>query len=109
VAYDEVLADRIRSQLDEVEGRSERKMFGGIAFMLNGNMVVGIAGQDLMVRVGAERYAELLALPGAREMDFTGRTMRGFVFVEAAAIAEDDDLGKWLDRALDFVGSLPPK
>jgi len=109
VAYDEQLAARIRTVLGDDPGVDERKMFGGVAFLLDGNMFVGLTGDDLMVRVGPESWADALAQPHAREMDFTGRSMRGYVYVDAAGTAEDDALAAWIERALDFVGSLPPK
>jgi hypothetical protein len=82
VAYDEGLADRVRGVIGDDPRLHEQKMFGGLAFMISGNMCVGIAGEDLMVRVGRDAYDDALARPHAREMDFTGRPMRGIVFVE---------------------------
>ena len=84
-------------------------MFGGLCFMHEGNMCFGIVSTELMVRVGAEAYESTLALPHAREMDFTGRSMRGMVYVDEAGLAEDADLERWLNRGFDFAGSLPPK
>ena len=84
-------------------------MFGGLCFLLNGNMGFGIVGSELMVRVGQAKYAEALALPHAREMDFTGRSMRGMVFVAEDGLSEDDELNSWLHRGIDFSGSLPAK
>ncbi len=109
MAYDEGLAHRIRDHLDGVPGVRERKMFGGLAFMVAGHMCVGIMGDELMVRGGAGRNDELLARPHARVMDFTGKPMKGFVIVDIDGIAEDDQLGDWIDDALDFVQTLPPK
>lgn len=109
MAYDEQLAGRIRDVVGEDPGVDERKMFGGIAFLLDGNMFVGVTGDDLMVRVGPEAWAACLAEPHAREMDFTGRSMKGYVFVGADGTAEDQDLATWVGRALSFVGGLPPK
>ena len=108
MAYDEQLASRIRAILGDDPGIDERKMFGGLAFLLDGNMFVGIT-QDLMVRVGPDAWADALARLHTREMDFTGRSMKGYVYVSPEGIAEDDDLAAWIDRALDFVGTLPPK
>lgn len=108
MAYDEQLADRIRTVLGDDPGIDERKMFGGLAFLLDGNMFVGLT-QDLMVRVGPDAWADALAQPHAREMDFTGRSMKGYVYVSPEGIAEDDDLAAWIDRAVAFVGGLPPK
>lgn len=84
-------------------------MFGGLAIMVAGNMACGVIGDDLMVRVGRDAWAACLALPHAREMDLTGKTMTGIVLVDAEGIAEDDALVEWLDRGLDYAGSLPPK
>jgi len=84
-------------------------MFGGLCFLLNGNMSFGIVGNELMVRVGPAAYLDALALPQVREMDFTGRSMRGMVFVSEDGISEDDDLKGWLQRGLDFAGTLPAK
>ncbi len=109
VAYDEGLAERVREVLSDVAELRERKMFGGLAFMVAGNMAVGIVGDELMVRVGPDAFGECLALPHAREMDFTGRPMKGFVFVGGDGIAEDEDLLAWVGRGLDHARSLPPK
>lgn len=84
-------------------------MFGGLCFMVNGNMCFGVVGSELMVRVGPEAYEATVSLPHAREMDFTGRSMRGMVYVAEAGLSEDDDLEVWLDRGLRFASHLPPK
>jgi TfoX/Sxy family transcriptional regulator of competence genes len=109
VAYDERLAKRIRRALSGREGLSEKKMFGGIAFMLNGNMCCGIVGDELMLRVGRERFEETLARPHARPMDFTGRPMKGMVYVGPEGIKSDADLAAWLGRGAEFAATLPPK
>ena len=109
MAYDEGLAQRIREALADADGLSERRMFGGIAFMLHGNMAVGISGDELMVRVGPEAYDEALAQPHARVFDMTGRVMRGWVVVEAEGIADDVALGEWVRHGADYARSLPPK
>ena len=109
MAFDEGLAERIQLLIQSEPDMSERKMFGGLCFMSNGNMCFGIVGSDLMVRVGVDAYREALALPHTREMDFTGRSMRGMVFVADAGVSEDDDLMTWLQRGLDFARSLHPK
>jgi TfoX/Sxy family transcriptional regulator of competence genes len=108
VAYDEGLAERTRAVLAAGDV-DERKMFGGLAFMVAGNMCCGIVGDDLMVRVGPEGYAAALAEPHAREMDFTGRAMRGMVYVDASGVADDDALESWVQRGLEYARSLPPK
>jgi hypothetical protein len=109
MAFDEGLAERIRDYIGDDLSMSERKMFGGLAFLSHGNMSFGILGEDLLVRVGPEAYAASLALPHVREMDLTGRPLRGMVVVDAAGLGEDDLLGAWLDRGLAFTDSLPPK
>ena len=109
MAYDEGLAERVREVLTSIDGVSERKMFGGLCFMLNGNMTCGILGDELMVRVGPEVYEVALELPHAREMDFTGRSMRGMVYVSADGFSEDLELREWVGRGTAFAGSLPPK
>lgn len=109
MAYDEGLAQRIREAVDDQPGLSETKMFGGIGFMLQGNMACGVIGEDLIVRVGPEAYDKALGQEHARPFDFTGREMRGWVMVGPAGYEEDGDLGAWLRRGLDFVRSLPPK
>ena len=109
VAFDEGLAERIRDQVGDAPTVSERKMFGGLAFLSNGNMCFGVIGEDLLVRVGPESYATALARPHVREMDLTGRPMRGIVVVDSTGLGEDDRLRSWLDRGLAFTDSLPPK
>jgi TfoX/Sxy family transcriptional regulator of competence genes len=109
MAFDEGLAERIRQLVADQPDMSERKMFGGLCFMVAGNMCFGIVGSELMIRVGPDAYETTVALPNAREMDFTGRSMRGMVYVGEAGLSEDEDLSGWLDRGLDFAGSLPPK
>jgi TfoX/Sxy family transcriptional regulator of competence genes len=109
VAFDEGLAERVRDVIGDDPSVSERKMFGGLCFMTNGNMCVGIVGDDLMVRVGPEAWEEALSRPHAREMDFTGKSMTGMVYVSAEGVAEDDDLSEWVKRGVEFADSLPPK
>ncbi len=88
---------------------SERKMFGGLCFMSSGHMCFGVLGDEIMVRVGPDAYEEALHLPSVREMDFTGRSMRGMVYVGSVGIAEDEELEVWLRRGLSYARSLPPK
>ena len=109
MAFDEGLAERIRDVTSDRADMSERKMFGGLCFMASGNMCFGVMGSELMVRVGSDAHRECLALPHAREMDFTGRPMKGMVYVDEVGISEDDDLADWIRRGLDFATSLPPK
>jgi hypothetical protein len=109
MAFDEGLAQRVRELLRDRSGITERKMFGGLAFMSHGHMFVGILGDALMARVGPDRYAEALRQPEAREMDFTGKPMKGYVFVAPGGIEADSALERWVTSCLAFVGSLPPK
>lgn len=107
MTFDDALAERLRSELHGTPGLTEKKMFGGLAFLVNGNMCAGIVGDELMVRVGPEVYAAALARPYAREMDFTGRPLRGFVYVAPAGFRDRRALRAWLDRGLAFAASLP--
>jgi TfoX/Sxy family transcriptional regulator of competence genes len=109
MAYDEGLAERIRGVLDERTDVSERLMFGGIAFLVRGHMSVGIVKDKLMVRVGPETYQRLLRQPHARKMDFTGRPMKGFLYVTPEGVEEDEDLRRWVGEGVAYVTSLPPK
>lgn len=109
MAYDEELVARVRKALGRRNDVREQKMFGGLTFMVSGNMACGVEGDRLMVRVGPERLAEALALPHAHPMDFTGRPMTGFVFVDAKGVSSDKDLQAWVERGVDFALSLPPK
>jgi hypothetical protein len=109
MAFDDGLAQRIREVLGDRGGISERKMFGGLAFMSRGHMFVGILGDTLMARVGPDGHAGALRRPGARPMDFTGKPMKGYVFVGPEGIEADTELAGWIAECLAFVGSLPPK
>jgi TfoX/Sxy family transcriptional regulator of competence genes len=109
MAYDEALATRVRSALEGRGGLSERKMFGGLCLMLHGNMFAGVMLNEVMLRVGPDRFESVLARPGARPMDFTGRPMQGFIYVDKGACTTDADLSAWLGEALGFVETLPPK
>lgn len=111
MAYEETVAQRVRTALTSTRAPEiiERKMFGGLALMVNGHMCVGVQGEELMVRTGPEAYADALAQPHAREMDFTGKSLRGFVYVAPPGFASDDDLDDWVRRGVDFVLSMPPK
>jgi len=109
MAFDEALADRIRDLLGPRSDVTERRMFGGIAFMVAGNMAVGIVGDDLMVRLDPADAERALAEPHTRPMDFTGRPAKNMVFVDAEGTAGDSDLASWVDAGADFASSLPPK
>jgi TfoX/Sxy family transcriptional regulator of competence genes len=109
MAFDEALVERVREALVGRADVSERRMFGGIAFMVAGNMAIGIVDEDLMVRLGQEDTERALAEPHVRPMDFTGRPMKNMVFVDPEGIAADDDLASWVDAGADYASSLPPK
>ena len=107
--FDEKVADRVCRFLRSKGEVTERKMFGGVAFMLRGNMLCAVGKNDLMVRVGPSGYEAALRLPHAHPMRFTGRPMRGYITVDTAGYETSDGLGLWLDKALAFVRTLPPK
>lgn len=109
MACNEQLVERVRAVLKRTRGTAERRMFGGVCFTLNGNMACGVVRADLMVRVGHDRYEEALKQPHAREMDFTGRAMKGYVFVAAPGIKSDSSLKDWVGLGIAYVGTLPPK
>ena len=109
MAYDEQLVDRVRNVLVRHEGLAEKKMFGGLTFMLRGNMCCGVDKDNLMIRVGPDQYVQVLAEPYARPMDFTGRPLRGMVYVGPDGYRSDEALVKWVQRGVDFALSLPPK
>lgn len=109
MAYSEELAERIRDAIDGRPGVTERKMFGGIAWMVNGNMACGTIEDGLMVRLDRDDAEAALAEAHVGPMEFTGRPMRGFITVEAAGIEADADLGRWVDAGADFAESLPAK
>ena len=109
MAYDEGLAQRIRPLLAGRGEVTERKMFGGIAFMVGDRMAVGIVGDDLMVRVGPEAHDAALARPHTRPMDFTGRPSRGMVYVAPAGIASDAELARWVEAGAAYAESQPRK
>ena len=109
MAFSESLADRIRHVLSRKRGIVEKKMFGGVGFLLSGNICVGVWKTSLIVRLDPEQYDEALAQPHVREFDITGRAMRGWVLVEADGIDNDQELRDWIDRSLKFVAGLPAK
>lgn len=109
MAYDEALAERLRQLLSSEPRISEKKMFGGICFLKNGNMICGVVGSELMVRVGPEQYETALNKAHAREMDFTGKPLRGFVYVGEKGISTKKGLTDWVRQGLSFVSTLPVK
>ena len=108
MAYDEDLADRVREVLPRGEAVTERRMFGGLAFMLGGHMFCGIVKDALMARLGPEAAGRALDQPHVRPMDFTGRPMKGMVFIDPGGL-HGDALRQWVDAAGDYARSLPPK
>lgn len=109
MAYDERLADEVRTHIGRHPGVTEREMFGGIAFMINGNMAVGVSGEDLMVRVGKVAHDEAVTRPGARIFDMGARPMRGWLTVGDEGIATDAAVRSWVDEGVRFAEGLPPK
>ena len=109
MAYSETLAERVRRLLARQRPVSERRMFGGLAFMVRGHMCCGIQGERLMARVGPELYDKALKWPHARPMDFTGKPIRGFVYVQPAGLKTAAQLRRWVSASVAYVRSAPPK
>jgi TfoX/Sxy family transcriptional regulator of competence genes len=109
MAFDEALAERIRAVLDARSDVDERKMFGGIAFLVAGNMACGVMGDDLMVRMAPADAEALESEPGVRRADMSGRPMKGWLLVAPEVTADEGDLERWVRRGEEFAASLPPK
>jgi TfoX/Sxy family transcriptional regulator of competence genes len=109
MAYSEDLVTRIRALLEDRVEVEEKKMFGGLTFMVNGHMACGVTNDVLVVRVGADHYEEALRVPFARECDFTGRPLKGMVMVDRRGFDSPGDLLAWVDRGVRFARSLPSK
>jgi TfoX/Sxy family transcriptional regulator of competence genes len=110
MAYDEKLADRIRTQLGNRAGLTEKKMFGGLAFLIGGNMAIAASGQGgILVRVDPEESDELVASTPAEPMEMRGRQMAGWLRVDTADVATDSALADWVERGARYAASLPPK
>ena len=109
MAFSEALAGRIRQRLARSKNVEEKKMFGGIGFLLNGNMLVGVWKDSLIARLGPDQGDEALLEPHVKEFDITGRAMKGWVLVEPEGVENDDQLSAWIQRAVKFVGKLPAK
>jgi TfoX/Sxy family transcriptional regulator of competence genes len=109
MAFDESVAARVRKALVRRKGVTEKKMFGGIAFLLNGNMCCGVLGDVLLLRLGSEGASEALREPHTRLMDFTGKPMKSMVYVAPAGFATDQALRSWLRLAIAYVSELPAK
>jgi len=109
VAYDEGLAERLNDYFGDRIDVEVKKMFGGLCFMVSNHMCCGIISETLMARVGPDIYDACLSKKHVKEMDFTGKAMKGLVYIDPEGIAEDSDLEKWLGICEKFVGALPPK
>ena len=109
MAYDPGIAECVRDLLRDREGFSERKMFGGLCFMLHGHMCCGVVGADLVLRLGNEGAAAALTEPHTRPMDFTGKPLKSMIYVSPEGNADEADLASWVTRAARFAESLPPK
>jgi hypothetical protein len=109
MAYDADLGDRVRETLGPRAAFTERAMFGGLAFMVGGHMTCGVIGDDLVLRLGPDGAEDALDRDGVRPMDFTGRPMKGYVYVAPAGFEEDAALAGWVACCLRFNGTLPPK
>jgi TfoX/Sxy family transcriptional regulator of competence genes len=109
MAYDEQLADRVRELLSPRADVAERKMFGGIAFMVAGNMACGVLDEDLIVRLEKDESEKALREEGVRPFDFTGKPMKGIVFVSPERTSDDEGLAEWVETGADYAASLPPK
>lgn len=109
MAFSEALAARIRDALARKRGVEEKTMFGGVGFLLHGNLLVGVWRDSLIVRLGPDNYDDALLEPHVREFDITGRPMKGWVLVEPGGIKGDDQLSAWIERAVKFVKTLPAK
>ncbi|MGD2104771.1 MAG: TfoX/Sxy family protein [Anaerolineae bacterium] len=109
MTYDEGLTQRVREALGLRDDLVEKKMFGGISFLVRGNMACGVLEDGLIVRVGPDRYGQAVIQPGTRPFDLTGRAMTGWVVVEPEGYASDVDLTAWVQEGLEFALTLPPK
>src|SRR5262249_28486207 len=109
MAFSEPLAERIRHLMARRKHVEEKKMFGGVGFLVNGNMLVGVWKDSLIVRLGPEKGDEALKEPHVSEFNITGRSMTGWVLVAPQGIEDDDQLRGWVQRAVKFVGTLPAK
>lgn len=107
--YNQELAARVAVNMPEVPGLAEKKMFGGVGYLVDGNMCIGTHRDAIMVRVGLDAYEDCLNQPGARVMDFTGRVMKGWVTVPIDALDDDESIRYWIERSLNFVATLPAK
>jgi TfoX/Sxy family transcriptional regulator of competence genes len=107
--YDEILATRIRQMLKKLDGYEEKTMFGGVGFLLDGNMACGVHQDNLIVRVGIERYSQAMQRPYTRPFDITGKAMKGWLMVAPPGYQSEQDLEAWVKLGVDFARTLPPK
>jgi TfoX/Sxy family transcriptional regulator of competence genes len=109
MAYDAELAQRVRDRMIAVAGVSEKKMFGGLAFLTSGTMTIGVYGDGLIVRIDPEAMDAAVVEPGVRPFDMSGRPMRGWILVASEKLSGDDELERWINQARSYVATLPPK
>lgn len=109
MAFDERLAERVRGQLGKRRGLVVKRMFGGLAFLLNGNLCCGVLGQELIVRIDPAQTEQTLKKPHTHVFDMTGRPMKGWIMVRAAGLATESALGKWVQTGASYAASLPAK
>jgi TfoX/Sxy family transcriptional regulator of competence genes len=107
--FDATIADRVRPLMARGPGFAEKKMFGGVGFLLHGNMCVGVWKEFLIVRIGPDAYDDALAKTGVKEFDMTGRPMKGWVMVDPSGARGDHELTAWVEQAVAFVSGLPSK
>ncbi len=109
MAYDQELTSRMRAVLYGSPGVTERKMFGGVAFMINGNLACGVQGEGIIVRVGQAAHEAAMQKPHVHVFDFSGKPMKGWVVVDSEGVASDSELSAWVEAGKSYAGSLPPK
>ncbi len=109
MAYDEKVAARVRGAVTRRKGITEKKMFGGLSFLLHGNMCCGVIGEDLVLRLGEQDASNARREAHTRPMDFTGRAMKSMVYVAPAGYRTDEKLSRWLERAVTFTRTIPPR
>lgn len=109
MAYDQELADRLRKAVGKRNGLVEKKMFGGLSFLLNGNMAVGVLANELILRIDPAQNDKILKKPHARQFDFTGKPMVGWIFVGSGGVKTEKSLKQWAELGLDYAASLPAK
>src|ERR1044071_10123875 len=109
MAFDEKLAERVRKEIKSQKGVSEKKMFGGLSFLINGNMSIGVHGSELIVRIAPEQTDEALKQPGVRIFDMSGRPMKGWLLAGGEATSDSKSFQKWIRTGVNYASSLPKK